>query len=250
MATTNFDRWQLLCKDLSSPQSFVDFGFIYLIGAALQRRVWVGPDHYPIFPNTYIVLCADAGVGKGLVIKKVYDLLSFHKKYIVKETKTQQDYGNSVNGTPLRSASDANGHTAKKLDEELLIPMAPNTSSFEQLVYLMAKSYDGVPIPGSSKTYTYSSLAFCLEELSSLFRKNTEDISNFLLCAWDCGDYRKETKTSGIDRVKNMCLALFAGTTPSFMQSTFDDKIVQEGLAARTMYICDDYNRNDDIFMP
>ena len=64
-----------------SPDSFVNFGWYYVVAAALQRRVWYGSlTGDPLFPNPYIVFVADAGAGKGLVLGKCNELLKHHRK--------------------------------------------------------------------------------------------------------------------------------------------------------------------------
>ena len=76
---TNWDRWQLRLREVTSPQSFIDFGFVYLVSSYLQRRVWTNADHQKLFPNVYIILVGDPGIGKGLVIKPVTEFLKGHK---------------------------------------------------------------------------------------------------------------------------------------------------------------------------
>ena len=76
---TNFEKWRLYTDGLISPDNFIDFGWYFLISAALQRRVWTGPDHQRLYPNIYVIPVAEPGIGKGLVIKQVAELLKFHK---------------------------------------------------------------------------------------------------------------------------------------------------------------------------
>jgi len=82
-------------------------------------------------------------------------------------------------------------------------------------------------------------------------RKRTNDTINYLLGLYDCPfDYEYVTKTNGKDRVRKGCLNLIAGTTPSFMQSTFDEKLMDEGFASRTFYIYAMRNRKNQFWIP
>ena len=110
----------------------------------------------------------------------------------------------------------------------------------------MAESYDAKhykKLDGSSGTYLHSSMSMVLEELASVFRKHSEDLANFLLETYDCGDYRYQTISRSVDRIKNCCLNILAGTTPAFMQETLDDRLTNEGFASRTFFICADKPR-------
>src|ERR1039457_7010245 len=59
-AMTNKEKWLSYTSGLSSPQNYIDWGYRYLIGASLQRRVWIGSpygdpseEYQPCFPNSY-----------------------------------------------------------------------------------------------------------------------------------------------------------------------------------------------------
>jgi len=42
-----------------------------------------------------------------------------------------------------------------------------------------------------------------------------------------------ETKHGGQDRVRRLCLNMFGGAVPEFMQSIFDDRLVNSGFTSR-----------------
>jgi len=252
-----FDKWHLYMKDISSPDCFIDMSFYYMIGAALQRRVWLGPPDKPVFANTYIILVAEPGVGKGLVIKPVTDILKFHK--ISPETEAQKNLNidrmienlKATNPDPnlldaLYKSRDALaniGNPIKNIKRERnLIPVAADSTTYESLVQVHAASVSKINVtpcemaPGG--LYTHHSLCFSLEEISSLFRKNQQAIVNYLLVAYDCSnEYVYETKSSGTDRIRKCCLSLFGGTTPNFMQKTFDESLLTEGFSSRTWFV-------------
>lgn len=275
---TNYERWRLYTKDLCSPDSYIDFSFTYMIAACLQRRVWLGSENRPIYPNQYVILCGDPGLGKGVVIKEVLKFLSYYKKPSRRMStyKAPEEPANySRNGKKVSAVSpealkmqeeevrkvmDENGmneeeDTPKKKGEDkpLLIPMGAESTTYEALVSAIAKAYSGIVVrksDGKYGQYLHSSLAFGLEELSSLLRKKVEDVSQLLIVAYDCGDYKKATKTQGTDTIKSCCLNFLAGTTPSFMQEVFDEKIIADGFASRTWFIFEYANRSSELYDP
>lgn len=265
----NLELWRLWLKDVSSPESYIDFGWFYLIGASLQRRVFCGPEKFPIYGNPYIIFVGDSGVGKGLVIRHVANVLKYHKLKPKSSNNGEPEKKESISNTDADLLLEAqnianeilletkNPMQQKKIYETpLLIPVAADSITYEQLVHRISKSTRGIcykeTIEGKEvqKIYTHSSLCFCLEEVSSLLRKRTEDVANFLLNAWDCGDYTYETKTSGIDRIKRCCLSLLAGTTPTFMRRVFSDELLAEGIASRTIFVYEYANRFNKLRLP
>lgn len=258
---TNFDRWQLYMKDLNCPQSFVDFGFYYTVSVALQRRVWCGPEHMPLYPNLYIILVGEPGIGKGIAIKPVNRLLKHHQLDINGAEKVDKTDGTDEIREVLEFAQKFNSNNpaaAKEDDDKQLFPSAADATTYEALVQSMARSTRMISYKAHDKDlqkevkkiYTHSSVYFCLEEISSLFRRHTEDVVNFLLVAFDCGDYEYRTKTQGRDRIKRCCLSLFGGTTPQFMHDTFNSKLLGEGFSSRTIFIFESANRKNDLFIP
>lgn len=249
---TNFDRWQRIMKDACSPQSYVDFGFFFMINAALQRRVWCGPAHFPLYPNLYIILVGEPGLGKGVTIKPVAELLKYHK--LVSPRAAADAVENSVQNF----ADSFTTRSSSYVPDPLLFPVAADSTTYEALVEVMASSvrridhmqYDPKKAADVKKTYSHSSLCFILEELSSLFRRHSDDLVNFLLVAWDCGDFSYVTKGSGKDFIKRCCMSLLGGTTPTFMQRTLNSSIIGEGFSARTLFIYEGENRFNSLKKP
>ena len=259
---TNFEKWQQYTEGLSSPQNFIDWGYRYMIAASLQRRVWMPPEHMRCYPNMYVPLVGLPGIGKGNVIRAVSSILSYHKldtaendgKLSPEEHATMQAV---VDADKKLSTEEIN--TGSNTEKPLLIPIASDAVTYEALIQCMARSYRRVNYTEFSekhqknmmKIYGHSSLCFCLEEMASLFRKNTESMVNFLIQAYDCGDkYEYRTKTAGIDRVLRLCLNFFAGTTPDFMQEVFDDRLLSQGFSSRSFFIYASKNRKNQFFIP
>lgn len=266
---TNFERWRLMTNRLPSPDNYINWGFYYLIGACLQRRVWTGPTSKPLFPNAYVILVGKPGIGKGLVIGEVTDCIRHWKLFDVvghaKSAKTNDDKQQieMEQKASLKDATDkeqqGKGSQGKDTIPPLLFPQASDSTTYQALIEAIGENYrsinyyqyDDTQKKDTIKTYRHSSVCFCLQELSSLMRSKTEDIVNFLLGLYDCPlDYEYRTITRSKDRVRRACVNILAGTTPSYMQTTFDSKIVDEGFSSRTFYIFANKNRRNVIRIP
>ena len=253
---------------ISSPQNFVDWTWYYIIGAALQRRVWCGPVGQECFPNKYVILVGDPGIGKGLCIRPASEFLSHWKlKDAVSKAEEIQDPQRrakaiaTINNDNLRAQEEEMQPTNRQNNviESQIIPVAADATTYEALIRAVGKSYRTIEYPLfnkeknviESKIYGHSSLCFSLQELSSLLRKRSDDTVNYMLGLFDCPlNYEYDTKTKGKDRVRRGCLNLLAGTTSSFMRSTFDEKLVNEGWTSRTFYIYASKNRFNKFFIP
>lgn len=274
---SNFEKWRDFTNGLISPDSYINFGWFYLVSAALQRRVFCGAKHKPIFPNPYTIFVGDPGIGKGLVITEVAKMLKYHKLSDPSERTTVVTGNNigqivNVDRATIEACAQADFYAAngdnergpvagkryQATEKPLLLPVAADATSYEALVMAMSRSlrmknyneYDEKLGRNITKIYTHSSLCFCLEEISSLFRSKSHDVANFLLTAYDCGDYKKDTKTQGTDRIQKCCLSFLGGTTPTFMRRTFNDGLLNEGFASRGWFIFEAKNRKTAMFIP
>lgn len=253
---TNIQKWRHYCKDLKSPDSFIDMGFYALISSVLQRRVWNGPAWKARFANQNIILVGEAAVGKGLVITTVLDFLKFwklkHSKMpadywpdMDKEDKRRQFEDALMDELKMEMDEHVNIMHQRKIlgkEEPLLFPVAADCTTFESFIQVLGKTVRVCNAPkghpfAPTGIYTHKSISCVLEEMSSLFGKNKESLTNFFLNAWDCGDYKYETKNQGTDNITRMCVNIFGGTTPTFLQETFRSRLLTDGFASRTVFV-------------
>lgn len=239
-----FSDWRLLTRDLMSPDSFINIAFYYMMAASMQRRVWYGgggeENPHQLFPNIYIILVAPPAVGKGLVIKTVATILKHHKMFPQKQENNAPAFVVLKGGGQIQFPK-----SEPKKEAQLLIPVAAEATTYEKLLQSMAASgrshmleiiKDGKVV---KKPYVHKSLCFCLEELSSLIKRHhdSKKIIDFLLCAYDNGDYDYLTKHEGEDRIRKMCMNFLAGTSPGFLEEAFDSSLVEEGFSSRTIFV-------------
>jgi len=254
MEHTRYNLWQSYAKNLAAPQAFLDLSYYWLISAALQRRVFLQSAERPLFPNMYVVLVAPPGIGKGLAIVPIIEILKFHKLHrssniampsLSELAKMTEESRKLIEITQQldNDIDKALDNPKAKLEEKLLFPVAPDDITYESLVNMMAGSIRRIrtqtpcPIMAPSGYYGHCSVAVGLEEMASLFKKNSEKCMKFLLKAFDCGDYEYQTISRGRDKVKKCCLSLLAGTTPDQVKEMLDEKVVGDGWSSRCIFV-------------
>ncbi len=211
---TNFENWQIYTQNLTSPQSYIDFSYYFLITSCLQRRVWYDEEPWQVFPNLYIALTGPPAVGKGLCIGAVSKFLKYHRL----ET-----------GLVIR--------TNIGQEKPLLYPNGADCITFEQLLTKFALSGRRFATT-DNKPYFHSSLWFTLEELASIVKRKTDDVVRFFQNAYDCKDYDYEIKhQEKKDRIRNLCLSFLAGTQPAFLIDAQKKGIFDQGFTSRIIFL-------------
>lgn len=225
-----YEDWCLYTKDVQSPQPFVDAAFYFMIGAALQRRVWFGDlDFHAVFPNQYIAFIGPASAGKSLITSPMKELLE-----LPADIKSPED---DLAAELLGEEAETNRKGAR----QPLIYIAPNSTTFEQFTQetsRVAYLHRYLDPQGRRKAYHHSSLVFILDELTSIFKKNAEQLSDFLLEAYNGGrKYVRKLKHSDTDFCTNMCISLLGNTTLGKFQSLQNQDILSDGFMARTIIV-------------
>jgi len=252
--------------EVPTAEAFLDMGFNFLVGAALQRRVWMGQDPYRLYPNTYVTLVGPPSCGKGLVIRPIFEILRHHKieykgpppSELLEKVNGQITSMEQLEELAIAKAQQEGdpelqalleeevGKKRKKKEPLLVFPMGADATTFESLTQTMAKATRRLPYKrlnpktGGMETgvYTHCSLCFCLGELSSLIKVRTENIVNFFTAIYDCvSPYSYKTKHQGEDTIYWPCMNMIAGTTMSYMQDIFNDRILNDGYASRSWFV-------------
>ena len=264
--TRNLDKWRFRTKDIVSPDSWIDLSFYFLVGAALQRRVWLAHDKHPVFANLYVIFVGPPAVGKTFIIKEVASALQHHPYRPPNSAvePTEENLQNYHEAALVQANQMYNELATTKMDRKrinarpLLFPVAADATTYEALLGALARS-------GRAHQYTVldaktrmevkkfapmtCSLCFCLEEISSLFKRNREEVARLLLNTYDCGDYTYDTKTQGTDLIKRCCVSMLGGTTPSFMKEAYSDKILTDGFASRGIFAFEQKNRFNKLYI-
>jgi len=261
---TNLDKWFAYTDGLPAPNNYRLWGWLSCIASALQRRVWCPPNHDRLYPNMYITLVGKPGIGKDGIIRAVNDILSHHKLEDIKPGDGLSDdeklVAAAIHAKDVKAANEEMSNISNKeasVDKAPLFCSAPNATTFQALVLAMSKAvrrqnyFDEKDGKKTMGIYTHSSIHFTIGEMSSLFRKHTEDLVNFMIEAYDCNEsYEYQTIGRGKDRIRRLCLNFFAATNPDFMASTFDEKLLNQGFSSRCIYVYAHKNRKVVTFRP
>lgn len=271
MSLSNFEKWKAYTADLPSPDNYIQWGWLFMISAALQRRVWMPPSHNKLYMAMYPILVGEAGIGKGGVIERVQSILSrftledFGRNGATDKLSLTQDERlawKSIHENQLKEAQNAHDSYSTKqqmVSKAPLLPSGGDSITYERLVQKMAQSLRYVPCRLFDEKeqkykmgiYGHCSMYICLEDIASMFKKHTENLMIFLTQAYDCKEeYLYEIKSGKPDRIRKFCLHLFGGAVPEFIQSIFDDRLVNSGFASRVFFIFALKNRFPQFFRP
>ena len=216
----NLDKWLAHTQNLFSPDLYKVIGWYFVVGAALQRRVWFGNiKAQPMFPNLYIFLVGPAAVGKGLVLSEVRRFLSMHKHQV----------------------EISRGHVVPRN----IIEIGPNDTTYKAYIKALQSC---TALHG---TYSYSALVFVLEELETLFSHAewTDKLMKMFLQIYDCKDYSYTTAESGSFYITNTCSSLIGGITPKNLVGLFKKNILTDGFASRTLIIIENNPSKQNFFL-
>jgi hypothetical protein len=213
----NLEKFRFWTRHLFSPDTYVDYGWYYVVSAALQRRAWFGNiTGDPLFPNLYVIFVGDAGVGKGLVLGKCNELLRHHTY---------------ANENPVDQV----------VSRKFLFPPGPDDLTYEKLCEKLSKStqhFKYINGDNSKGVYGHASISFVLEELGSLFKRRHDDSLNRLfLTLYDSKDYEYDTKHQGTSQIRKPCMALLAGCTPNFLPEGIKKGVLEDGTVSRMIFI-------------
>lgn len=217
-STPNLERWRYYLKDVESPDLYINWTWYSIISSALQRRVCFGglpnENKFQIFPNLYVVFVGPPGVGKSIVANKAKELID------------------NVNLKVKRAYTGNN-----------LIKVGPQATTLPGLIRYIATNFTvtanpKIPEGNASRFYHHCSLSlFCGDELENLLNSDSGELMSFLNIAWDCGSFHKVTATQGTDIIHNLCMTLLGCCTPEWIASSYTNKILKGGFAARTIFV-------------
>lgn len=220
---TNLAHWRHFLKDLESPDLFIDWGFYSMISTALQRRVWLFPDSFTLYPNLFTLLIGPPAAGKSRVISQVSEFIRH----------------------PTLSRKLPSNLKKKKVDIQPFYPISADTITQEALIKFIIEEcgrdfYHKTPDKDKPIRSSHFSVGFLIEELGVLLRRNCENIVNMLNQLYDSRDFTYKTKHQGTDAIKNVCVTILGGTTPSFIQTAFNAEIISQGFTSRVIMVYGD----------
>lgn len=221
---SNIEKFRFICKDLPSPDLFIDFNFYFLISSCLARKVWIGSESgWQLFPNQFLWFVGPPGVGKSLPGQEASRILS-----------------------GLTQIKKIKNGDKEEVVMEYLVNLSPNSTTWEKMIKRALDSGTTCKrIDNPEKiNYYHSSTCFCLfNELGTLFRRNADDVGTFLTDGWDGQAYKNDTYKHNLQHIKNICINFLGCLTPQKMAKLDRQEILDEGLAARIIFLYSDKSR-------
>lgn len=222
-----YTDWKLVLSDSVSPDLYIEAGFYFMIGAALQRRVWTGGrDWNALFPNTYMFFIDEPAAGKGEVTTLIKDILSKPKLKRSMEDEILESLKGSVNSSALE-----------------LIPIGADSTTYESLTEETAKASRAKRVrklhANDTGIYTHASIVFVLDEVVSLINRDADKINTFLLSTYDAKStpYKRKTKHQGHDTIVNCCINIIGGSQPDVFSKVASQAILGNGFLSRTFLL-------------
>lgn len=238
-----FDAWRFLNSELITPDSYLTMTFYGMIAAALERRVCYGDPSdksaHRRFCNLYTILVGPPGIGKGLILRQINQLLRENKR----PQQNSKEFVANEKGTPSIPLGGI-------IPAQPLFNLSPESVTPQKLYEIMAvralqRHEIKVKLPNGAHTqkpYFHRSLTICLEELSSMIKRrdpNALTLMDFLVYAYDGTSFTYETRSCGDHVIDKLCLNIIAGTQPGFLAEISGEALLNEGFSSRCMFVCE-----------
>lgn len=190
-------------NDTFVPQQFQQWSCLSIVGAALERKVWLPwSDSWSCYPNNYVLLIAGPGEGKTQALSNAADLLD----------EANRKLGGTINMLPNQAT------------EAAFIKLLGNGRTFTigtRIVLQNAAFYRAAEASASLRNI-YGEFLACLTDL------------------YDCPNkWARATVKDGPNPVelKNVCVNLLAASTFDYLGELVNDKNIQGGFASRLIYV-------------
>lgn len=168
------------------------------VAGALQRKVWIDQAYFKWYPNFYVILVAPPGV--------------------VSKTTTA-----SVALSILRRVPGAR--------------FGPDVVTWPSLVQSFAESAEMFEV--GNHWHTQCAMTLESGEFGNLLDPQDKQMVDLLVSLWDGkqGEFKKETKGSGKDKIENPWINLIACTTPSWIAGNFPEYMIGGGFTSRCVFV-------------
>lgn len=202
----NFDNfltsYHEYAKDGFTPDEFHFWAGVSIVAGAMERKCFLPFNNgYKVFPNMYILLVADPGIGKSAAGRKsVVDMLM-------------------------------------TLDSINCVPSQNSEAKLIELLSVRSKFFQGGHEQTQCAGYLFASEASnCLKEING-----GGDLKPLFTDFYDCpSNWEKATMSKGKVSLKNVCFNLMAGCTFEYLKRLVPESEIRGGFASRVIYVVSD----------
>lgn len=204
------EELKIFVKQTESPKHFWLWSGIFMICAAMQRKIWLPFGIDALFPNLYLLLVAPPGKCRK--------------------------------GSPI--------NLAHKFLTKVEIPIAVDSSSKRTITKEMAELSRVQQFEWEGQLESHCSIAIISKELSSLLALDPKGIIELLTDLFDSHQvWQYKTNTQGNDYLYGVCINLFVATTPDWMGKNLPAEAIGGGWASRAIIVYGD-EKNKRITVP
>ena len=213
--TQHFDDWiegfVEYTEGVKSPTVFRQWAAASTVSAALQRCNFTRISKQNLYPNMFVLLIANPGVGKSNAIKMARNI--------------------------------ARGVLAINLTPTRLTPRA----FYNELEACRSDPIMDTAI--SPDAYVHSSLNAMIDELSVFVRPRASELMADLADTYDCPDpFEYKTATQGEILVENSFFNMIGGATPGYLKESWTKTVLDEGFPARCIIIFSEERMKTRLF--
>ena len=200
----NYPDWIAAYLDYTkyseAPTKFHFWTAVSVLAGALRRRVWIEQIYFQWVPNFYIIFVSPPGI-----ISK----------------STTADIG-------MRLLRNVPG-----------IKFGPNSLTWQALTHSLAESTEGIEFQDTGEIIPMSAVTIVASELGSLIDFSNREMIDVFVDLWDgrIGQWHRQTKTQGEDKIENPFINILGCTTPSWIRENFSRYLLGGGFASRCIFV-------------
>jgi hypothetical protein len=222
---TNLEAWRLWSDKIPTTQFYKDWAWYFGLSAALQRRVYIGDELFPMFPNLFGILCDEPSKGKSVALDHIIMILKSVKVPSVAGFKDPNIFQEEGFSTGINKLVQAFPTSTQHVTLPALVAQISNTVR----PYKDAKG--ALQLANTMLVY--------LDEITSMLNQDSAGIVDFLNETFMGRSYGKATQHSGSFYIKQPAITFIGNTTFEKLKGAQKTGVIGSGFFARTLMLHD-----------
>ena len=215
MSERKFDNWMNAYVDytssLRSPVVFRKWAALSVVSGGIGRQAFVRVTGQMLFPNLYVLLVSNPGIGKSNAIKFARRIL-------------------------------------KRVGEPKPIKVTPSRIT-KRALYNVIEASVATVIRSSAEMYQHCSVTAMIDEFGVFVKPNDTEFMVDLTDVYDCPELMDyETATQGDNKAVNVFFNLIGGTTPKYLKEAWTSSVLDQGFPARIILVYSTEQIHPELF--